>query len=659
MTKPDHKLHMNRSPQAKSRSQPGAPPMKLTALITTAAAMLAASAACAQPVVTNRTTSVYATVPEPVALAFAADGTLYVGRNSGTGSDAHKILRVAPGGSPVTEFGDTAIPDPDVVIVDRLGLVSGTPGSVLVGGVVSGTSGRISKIAPDGTVTALFGPSPDYDNPTGFAFDDLGRFYFTTHGNGQVYRSDGGVPVPIITLAQANTIEVDALGRLTLNADNATALRLHATDGTLLNASFATVRAGTPIARAPGGDWGDNLLVVGPTGLLLRLDADGTTTALGSGFAGIDDLRFGPDGELYASDWETDQIYRCAQPTVPGATTTVYARVTDPIKISFAPDGTLYVGRDNSGSGGGNGDPVKIHSIAPGGSPVTERGNAACYDPDAVIFDVAGTVSGTPGAVIIGGENPSSQAILSKLVPGGVVSAFFGPSSAIINPSDFVFDDIGRLLFTDIDGGKVYAMTGPTPVAVCSLPLPLNVAVDAAGRIVVNASEESVVRLYTAAGGLITSTLAPAQPRTPIARGAGRFFGTDIFCVNTNGNLLRVSTTGTVTVAGTGFGGLEDFAFGPDGALYASHFGNDLIWRVMPDDQIRLTITRTATNSVVVSWAAPAVGWVLERTNALSATVGDSWPQVPPPYQSNAGVISVTITNTPASGNQFFRLHKP
>ena len=36
-----------------------------------------------------------------------------------------------------------------------------------------------------------------------------------------------------------------------------------------------------------------------------------------------------------------------------------------------------------------------------------------------------------------------------------------------------------------------------------------------------------------------------------------------------------------------------------------------------------------------------------------------SWPQVPPPYQTNGGFISVTFPNSPATGNQFFRLHKP
>lgn len=70
-------------------------------------------------------------------------------------------------------------------------------------------------------------------------------------------------------------------------------------------------------------------------------------------------------------------------------------------------------------------------------------------------------------------------------------------------------------------------------------------------------------------------------------------------------------------------------------------------------------LATTRTNElIIVSWPAPAVGWLLERTNGLNGVTAP-WPQVAPPYQTNGSTISVTITNTPAVGNQFFRLHKP
>jgi hypothetical protein len=64
-------------------------------------------------------------------------------------------------------------------------------------------------------------------------------------------------------------------------------------------------------------------------------------------------------------------------------------------------------------------------------------------------------------------------------------------------------------------------------------------------------------------------------------------------------------------------------------------------------------------STITLSWPAPSEGWVLECTNALPSTAVASWPQVLPPYQTNGGTVSVAITNNPATGNQFFRLHKP
>lgn len=70
-----------------------------------------------------------------------------------------------------------------------------------------------------------------------------------------------------------------------------------------------------------------------------------------------------------------------------------------------------------------------------------------------------------------------------------------------------------------------------------------------------------------------------------------------------------------------------------------------------------LTITRTPTNIVVISWSSSAQGWVLEHTNTL-ASASVPWPQILPPYPNNDGTNSVVVTNTPPA-NQFFRLHKP
>ena len=95
-----------------------------------------------------------------------------------------------------------------------------------------------------------------------------------------------------------------------------------------------------------------------------------------------------------------------AIPTAPGFVVSVYDSVPDVEDMVFGTDGALYVGRDNSGSGGGNADSVKIHRIVPGGGSHTTWGTRATWDPDAVGFDAAGLVTGVAGSVIVGGRPP-------------------------------------------------------------------------------------------------------------------------------------------------------------------------------------------------------------------------------------------------------------
>ncbi len=278
----------------------------------------------AQPRVPGATTSVYAVVPDPFGIAFGADGTLYVGRdNSGSGGgnpDAVKIHRVGPGGSPVTEFGDTAIPDPDVVVVDRTGQVSGIAGAVLVGGQVSPGVGQVSRVTPDGFVTVLFGPSAEYANPSGLALDSLGRLLFTEAGVGRVYRSAGSAPELLFSLPDAYSIVVDGLDRVVVSpASEPGRLLLYSAGGELLDDRFAEVRLATPLVRGMGGWWTTELFGISAAGELVRIGSAGTAVVVGTGFGGIEGLAFGPDGALYGSDFAGDRIWRLAPLTVPEA----------------------------------------------------------------------------------------------------------------------------------------------------------------------------------------------------------------------------------------------------------------------------------------------------------------------------------------------------
>lgn len=545
--------------------------------------------AFAQPIVTNFTTSIYAVVTDPVRLAFAPDGTLYTGRDAsgsgGTTGAAVKIHRISPGGSPVTEFGNLAISDPDALIVDVVGAVSGTPGSVLVGGVHNdSTIGKIVKIAPDGTVTTLFGPNATLYNPTHFILDSTGRLLVTENANGRVLVTTGSEPTVLITLAGANFIAQDAAGRLAVSSSANSTLRLYNADGTLTNGNFATIKTGSALARGPGGVWGTDLYAVAANGDLVRVDLQGNATNdVGSGFGNFNDIQFGPDGALYASDFSNDRIYRFAQPAVPNATTTVYARVTDPARLSFAPDGTLFVGRDNTGSGGGYTDAVKIHRIGAGGSPVQEYGNAAITDPDAVAYDTDGAASGIPGAVIVAGRQLTGmEGKIVAIRSDQTITPLYGPTAFSFNPNVFAYDLNGRLLFTEDEDGRVWTLTNGVPGLLFNAVGALHLAVDTQGRLVLGTAGSQTIRLYNATGTLLTNVFATAMVNSPLARGPGGFWGTGVFCVNTNGDLVSLDLNGTATRVGTGFGAPWAMAFGPDASLYVSEFDSDLIWRITP-----------------------------------------------------------------------------
>lgn len=567
--------------------------MKTLGLLLTALTLtLPLAGAMAQPFVTNRTTSIYAVVSDPQALSFGADGALYVGRDaSGSGGSsgaAVKIHRVAPGGAPVTEFGDTAISDPDALVVDQAGVVSGTPGAVLVGGVHddSGT-GKIVKITPDGAVTTLFAPSATWWNPSDFVFDQAGRLLITELSNGRVLVTTGGTLTILFTLANAHHIAVDAWGRIAVSTSSGSQLRLYSSDGVLLNANFVPVKASSPVVRGPGDEWGTDLYAVAPNGDLIRIGPDGAANVVGGRFlmasgAVLSALAFGPDGALYASDFEADRIYRFGRPNVPGTQTTIYARVTDPVRLAFAPDGTLFVGRDNFGSGGDYDDAVKIHRIGPGGSPVEEFGNAAISDPDAVVYDASGTASGIPGAVLVAGhENNSFAGKIVAIRPDQSLTTLYSTSSTS-NPNVFTYDLNGRLLLSDDEGGKVWTITNGVPTVLFNLAGALHLVADELNRLVVGTAGVSTLRLYTSDGVLLTNAFATVAVGSPLARGPGGFWGTGIFCVGPNGDLLSLDVQGVATTLGTGFGVPYGMAFGPDGALYVSEFNSDLIWRVAP-----------------------------------------------------------------------------
>ena len=68
-----------------------------------------------------------------------------------------------------------------------------------------------------------------------------------------------------------------------------------------------------------------------------------------------------------------------------------------------------------------------------------------------------------------------------------------------------------------------------------------------------------------------------------------------------------------------------------------------------------LSVMRTTTNTVLVSWASPSTGFNLEvNTNSVASV---NWSNAPGTIQDN-GAIKYVIVNPP-TGNRFYRLFKP
>lgn len=279
------------------------------------------------------------------------------------------------------------------------------------------------------------------------------------------------------------------------------------------------------------------------------------------------------------------------QPPLPSVSAeyqvSVYANVPEPMKLSFGPDGALYVGRQPG---------LRIHRVAPGGHPVIEFG-PPMVDPDAVLADPDGRIGGRRNSVLVGG--------------GGVLAAIYpNQSSSVIFKGDFDVDDMkfdrrGRLIFSD-DAPRVLSSSGGQPTTLFSTPSrPGSLAIDGHNRIFV-ALGDGAIRIYSPDGRLIDSAFATGlagldtylafadEPRGE-RRGERDWerepptdkSGLDRVLYVLNGTvLLRYDRDGKAETIGTGFvagpPSGTGFIVGPDHALYVSDYYANRILRIAP-----------------------------------------------------------------------------
>lgn len=247
-------------------------------------------------------------VPGPVFLSFAPDGTLFCGYDPTTTGNItpQRITRIGIGGGPIESWGLTATPDPDPVVHDVDGIVSGVPGSVLTGGVkIFPHTGSISAIRPDQSVVELW-VSTQWTNPSEMKFDQLGRLVFADLGSRALWVSTAGEPPSLLTQfpvgIQPSHLAIAPDNRLFV-ADLGGGIHLVDQDGTLLQSPFATLPARSSIEFGEGAGFGTDLYALTvPGGALYRVAGNGSFAQIGTGFSGHPfDLAFGPDGRLYLS----------------------------------------------------------------------------------------------------------------------------------------------------------------------------------------------------------------------------------------------------------------------------------------------------------------------------------------------------------------------
>lgn len=254
--------------------------------------------------VPGHTVTTFSTPPFPQLLAFDAAGILYAGRDDSPGGSADPtfVTRITSSGS-TSSYGLAPIPDPDALVVDITGAVSGVRGAVLVGGLVTLSGpGRVSAIAPNGSVSTLF-ESASYGNISELKIDASGRLLFVSVDQNMAFSSESGAtPTALFATGVSPVFLAVAPDGRIYTSDASGTIRVNESNGALVTASFAQFSGRVSIEFAQGGGFGHDLLAFeSNTGTLFRVDASGAKTVIGTGFDACDDLAIGPCGAVSLS----------------------------------------------------------------------------------------------------------------------------------------------------------------------------------------------------------------------------------------------------------------------------------------------------------------------------------------------------------------------
>ncbi|MFO0858868.1 MAG: hypothetical protein U0640_16095 [Phycisphaerales bacterium] len=271
-----------------------------------------------------------------------------------------------------------------------------------------------------------------------------------------------------------------------------------------------------------------------------------------------------------------------AQPAVPGMTTTLYGEFGAnylPVVLAFDNAGYLYAASDNNTAGG-----VQVRRLLPGGGTSVAYSLNAVPDPDGILFDVTGSFSGVPGALLLGCGIPSTTNGLIRAVrPNGTDFIVSGPSAILNNCGPLAFDSTGRLYASVFGNRTIVRFTGTTPSVFVTMPgavSPANLEVDDLDRVWVSCSD-GAVRRYSTSGTLqATIPVGGVYPGLGQNRLAGNFAPGMYVTHRTTGVLSHVTAADTLVATGTGFVNAFNPIFDADGSIYVSDYTPGRIWKI-------------------------------------------------------------------------------
>jgi hypothetical protein len=262
----------------------------------------------------------------------------------------------------------------------------------------------------------------------------------------------------------------------------------------------------------------------------------------------------------------------------------------------------------------------------------------------------------------------------------------FGSDRVIIGVGDYPFYDLhGGVYLFNTNGTLLTTITNPTPNA--DAIFGTSVAAVGTDRILVSAygddalgSEPGLIYLYSTNGTMLSTITNPAPDygdafgaqiallgndrlvvTAPRDKATGFESGT-AYVFDINGTLL--ATINNPAPAIYDYFGWSLASFGSEGVIFGAPFddagatnaGSVYLFSIPPSPTPpSLTIWRTTTNTVAVSWPSIATGFMLQQnTNGLNSV---NWSNVTVGIQT-VGTNKTLIVN-PIGGDRFYRLVKP